>query len=92
MKQLFKDRSRVKKLEQSLGLSHLSEPVKSVYAFIAYEPTTRSVIMRSDFCKDLSLSTIKRAVDQLIAEGLVKVFKDEIDARKRLLFATGTGA
>jgi DNA-binding MarR family transcriptional regulator len=34
------------------------------------------------------MSTIKRAVDQLTEEGLIKSIKCEVDARKRILIAT----
>lgn len=88
MKQLFTDRERVRKLEKSLGIGHLSEPAKSVYAFIANGPTTIAVMFRHAFFEGTSMSTIKRAVDQLKNEGLIKSTKGKVDARKRFLFLT----
>jgi hypothetical protein len=87
-KLLFTTRQTLHKLEDGLGISHLSESGKSIYALIASSQVTRACIQRHDYFKQYSLSTIKRVVDELISLGLIHAEPSKVDKRKKLLLLT----
>jgi len=66
----------------------MSDVEFDVLCFISLEPTTRATIMRTEYFFDISLSTIKRAVNQLIHYGLVIVTSSK-DGREKLLTIKG---
>ena len=89
MKELFETKNNIRKLEQSLGIDHLSDPAINVYAYIHKGPTTITEISKHAFFERMSLSTVKRMVGILSDEGLVGSTVSKSDLRQRILYTTG---
>lgn len=85
---LFNQRYRIYKTECQLGISEISEPFKAVYSFIAEQPTTIQRIHAHEYFHNLSLSTIKRAVVELLDKGLIVSEIGKDDRRERTLSIT----
>ncbi len=88
MKTLFEKRQSIRNAESSLGLTDLklNEHTKAVYAFIRHGESYQDEILKHDYFKDVSTSTIKRSVQILLETNLVTVRIDGVDRRKRILF------
>ena len=65
--------------------SDLSDSEFSILCFISLEPTTRARILRHNYFKSTSLSTVKRSVESLILHGLISATVGELDTREKIL-------
>ncbi|MBT6230828.1 MAG: hypothetical protein HOI47_29655 [Candidatus Scalindua sp.] len=63
----------------------LSDSSFEILCSIAYKPVSRSELMRCRYFSDISLSTIKRAVTELLKSGIVVVVVDKNDRRRKIL-------
>lgn len=88
MSTLYTTRERLSNLEEIAGIAKLNNVVKQTYAFIDNAPTTRAEMNRHPYFKDVSLSTLKRAVDELLELELIKVIRIGNDGRKKYLITT----
>jgi DNA-binding MarR family transcriptional regulator len=88
MSNLYKARTQLIYLEEKKGITTLNEVVKQTYAFIDNKPTTRAEMLRHPYFRNMSLSTIKRAVTELLELELIKVMPSKHDMRKKYLTTT----
>ena len=89
MSKLFEKRQSIRQAEAKLGLSELSEHERAIYAFVDSEGMTyRDAIIRHDYFKGISLSTMKRAVKILLESNLITAIPSSEDKRIRLLHIT----
>ena len=80
---LFELRQALDAFEKDVGLNHLSEVERAVFAFItSHKNVTITSIKKHPYFNKYSLSTIKRAVLYLQHHGLIKSQKSKTDARK----------
>jgi DNA-binding MarR family transcriptional regulator len=86
--QLFEKRLALKRAEEALGLGGLSSTEREIYSFIEYSPTYRDQIIRHGYFEGISLSTMKRAVSQLLELELITAELDPNDKRRRVLTVT----
>ena len=82
---LFELRRELHRQEKMFGVSDMSVPEKSIFAFIAERDSTIARIQKHDYFKDYSLSTIKRAIGSLLSGGEITVRISEHDKRERIL-------
>ena len=83
---LYELRQDLRKAEKSLGLDEFTETEKAVYALIQQTPTYRESIIKDGYFKNISLSTMKRAVQVLLESERIEAKVDVDDNRKRLLY------
>lgn len=88
MSTLYTTRERLSNLEEQAGIEKLNNVVKQTYAFIDNGATTRADMLRHPYFKDVSLSTLKRAVEELLELELIKVIRIGNDGRKKYLITT----
>ena len=82
---LFEKRQDIKQVEKHLGLAELNDNEKASLEYIASrDSTTITDIANEDFFNHLSLSTIKRTVNTLQTNKLVK-FVSTSDKRERAM-------
>ena len=83
LSKLFELRQALDACEKEVGLGHLSEVERAVFAFItSNENVTITSIIKHPYFAQYSLSTIKRAVLSLQNDGLIKSQKSKIDGRE----------
>jgi DNA-binding MarR family transcriptional regulator len=88
MSSLFNTRKKLASLEEKVGIDQLNESVKQTYTFISVAPTTRAEMLRHPYFVNLSLSTIKRSVTELLQLELIAIKASHIDKRKKYLRIT----
>jgi len=88
MSSLFNARKKLAYLEEKVGIDLLNESVKQTYTFISVAPTTRAEMLRHPYFMNLSLSTIKRSVTELLDLELIVVCESDSDKRKKYLRIT----
>ncbi len=88
MSEIYNARKRLIYLEEKVGIEKLNNAVKQTYAFIDDASTTRAEMLRHPYFMDMSLSTIKRAVTELLELELIKVVRMGSDGRKKYLVTT----
>jgi DNA-binding MarR family transcriptional regulator len=71
-------------LEEVVG-HKVSNIEHKVLCCIAYCPATRTGLMKNKYFKGVSLSTMKRAVTELLKSGIVVVVVDKNDRRRKIL-------
>jgi DNA-binding MarR family transcriptional regulator len=88
---LFEAKKYVKRYETKLGIHTMSKTAKDIYSFVAHEnETTIAQINRHPFfVEDISLSTIKRAVEELSCNDFIKFTRSPRDTRERLITIKG---
>ena len=80
---LFLLRLTLNECEKDIGIDHLSEVERAVFALItSNENVTITSITKHPYFHKYSLSTIKRAVLCLLNDGLIKSQKSKTDGRE----------
>ena len=83
---LFEIRKSLEKFEQEVGISKLTDLEKSILEFVASsKEVTLTVITQNEYFQKYSLSSIKRAVSNLIESDLVLKEISKGDRRARFL-------
>ena len=83
---LFEIRKSLEKFEHEVGISDLTELEKSIIEFLASsKEVTLTVITQTEYFQKYSLSSIKRAVNNLIESDLVFQEISKSDRRARFL-------
>jgi len=83
---MYKTRLKLIYLEEKKGIEDMSEVVKLTYSFIEhYKRTTRAKMLKHPFFMGVSLSTIKRSVDELLKKELIVAVQSESDRREVIL-------
>jgi len=82
---LFDARYKVYYCERQLGISHLSETTKATYELIAKQEMTIQRIVDHKYFSDVSLSTIKRSVLDLLNNELITATIGSKDKREKIL-------
>jgi len=88
LEKLFELRKSLVEFEDSLGLSNFSDLEKAILEFIGDQSVNNATltdIIKHDYFKNYSLSTIKRALFSLIDKGLIIQECGKNDKRKRIL-------
>lgn len=88
MSSLFNARKKLTSLEEKVGIDQLNESVRQTYTFISVAPTTRAEMLRHPYFINLSLSTIKRSVTELLDLELIVIKASQVDKRKKYLRVT----
>lgn len=88
MSNLFNTRKKLAYLEEKVGIDQLNESVRQAYAFISVAPTTRAEMLRHPYFINLSLSTIKRSVTELLELELIVIKVSQVDKRKKYIRVT----
>jgi hypothetical protein len=83
---LFGMYTKLRKYEDMLGLEDIAGPSKLIFAFISNEvETTIAKVNDNAFFKNVSLSTIKRSVTELLNNNLIVAHTSKYDLRERVL-------
>jgi len=83
---LFEIRKSLERFEQEVGISNLSDLEKSIIEFVASsKEVTLTVITQTEYFQKYSLSSIKRAVSNLIESNIVFQEISKGDRRARFL-------
>lgn len=83
---LFEIRKSLERFEQEVGISNLSDLEKSIIEFVASsKEVTLTVITQTEYFQKYSLSSIKRAVNNLIESDIVYQEIPKGDRRARFL-------
>ena len=78
--------TKLRKYEDMLGLEDIAGPSKLIFAFISNEvETTIAKVNDNAFFKNVSLSTIKRSVTELLNNNLIVAHTSKYDLRERVL-------
>jgi len=83
---LFKMRESLLQLEKEIGIHKLTNTQRSIMEFIgAHKDVTLTDILGHDLFKSVSISSVKRALDELIKSGIVVQRLSDKDRRQRIL-------
>jgi len=83
---LFKMRESLLQLEKEIGIHKLTNTQRSIMEFIgAHKDVTLTDILGHDLFKSVSISSVKRALDELIKSGMVVQRLSDKDRRQRIL-------
>ena len=83
---LFKMRESLLQLEKEIGIHELTNTQRSIMEFIgANKDMTLTDILGHDLFKSVSISSVKRALDELIKSGIVVQRLSDQDRRQRIL-------
>jgi len=83
---LFKMRESLLQLEKEIGIHELTNTQRSIMEFIgAHKDMTLTDILGHDLFKSVSISSVKRALDELIKSGIVVQRLSDKDRRQRIL-------
>ena len=83
---LFKMRESLLQLEKEIGIHELTNTQKTVLEFIgAHKNMTLTDILNHDLFRSVSVSSVKRALDELIKSGIVVQRLSDQDRRQRIL-------
>ena len=83
---LFKMRESLLQLEKEIGIHGLTNTQRSIMEFIgAHRDMTLTDILGHDLFKSVSISSVKRALDELIKSGIVVQRLSDKDRRQRIL-------
>ena len=86
LKKLFALREYVREYESDIGISHLTEIERSVVAFIAaHKETTLKQITEAKYFENISSSSLKMAVANLIKEKIISQKVALEDKRSKFL-------
>ena len=86
---LFKMRESLLQLEKEIGIHELTNTQKSIMEFIgSHKDMTLTDILGHDLFKSVSISSVKRALDELVKSGLVIQRITNKDRRQRILSLT----
>ena len=86
---LFKMRESLLQLEKEIGIHELTNTQRSIMEFIgAHKEMTLTDILGHELFKSVSISSVKRALDELIKSGLVIQRITNKDRRQRILSLT----
>jgi len=89
IEQLFKMRESLLQLEKEIGIHELTNTQRSIMEFNgAHKDMTLTDILGHDMFKSVSISSVKRALDELIKSGLVIQRITNKDRRQRILSLT----
>ena len=83
---LFKMRESMLQLEKEIGIHELTNTQKSIMEFIgSHKDMTLTDILGHDLFKSVSISSVKRALDELIKSGKVVQKLSDQDRRQKIL-------
>ena len=83
---LFKMRESLLQLEKEIGIHKLTNTQRSIMEFIgAHKDMSLTDILDHELFKSVSISSVKRALDELIKSGIVVQRLSDKDRRQRIL-------
>jgi len=83
---LFKMRESLLQLEKEIGIHELTNTQRSIMEFVgAHKDMTLTDILDHELFKSVSISSVKRALDELIKSGIVVQSLSDKDRRQRIL-------